>query len=852
MSAGAPWSVKGIDPKAREIAKDLARRSGMTLGEWLNQVILEDGEDEPAAPISYRPTSFDTASDRRPRVNPRTGRGYEDAYEAPPSPPHVRARDEGEMDRVTRALEALSARVEAAENRSTLAVSGVNQAVAGLLARLETAEIDQSSTSARIEHVSEDLRDEQGRALDRIRLVERELENPRGLEALQALETALGKIANQVYEGETRNRVSLDEMRNDLTASLRRVDRLEASGGTSAGEAQAMVEGVVSRIAERLEQAEARTTGAIRTLEASFGHLDERMRATESHLDDSRESRFERLAEELGARVEESRAELLQRIDSVGEHRFDHVERALNDLSGHVQASEQRSADAIEKMGNEVLRIAQNLNGRMNGVERSGARYDRASGEIAERIRQSEERTTRLLEEARDTLDRSIARADQRAAAQAVSDLPAAEAAPAALVAAPVAEAAPAPRGPEPADWAAPATGYSESARESIFDEPAPAFPSFPEQTRGVAAFEDVFAEAAADVPVEAPVYEAPAYAPPVYEAPVYEKPAAREPEPEFDEFSAETEFVNPETAPGASPVSTKDAIDAARAAARLGVRDRKDSGGGFLGMGKKKDKEPKREGSTVKKALFSSAVAVIAVSTVVGGALVQREGETADSLDIASLIDRPVKSDPKPLAAVVLSPQLLDPTTTANNAEGAKLYDEATVQLSAKQDGAVDTLLKAANLGYAPAQFHLGKLYETGESGVRKDLAEARRWTERAAIGGERRAMHNLGLYAFDGVGGPKDLPTAAKWFEKAAQLGLVDSQYNLGRLYEQGLGVPQNGREAYEWYLIASNAGDDESRAAADQLRTKITATDRAAAERAATAFRSTDPEPATLASR
>src|SRR3954463_14427015 len=46
MTAGAPWSVKGIDPKAREVAKDLARRSGMTLGEWLNRVILEDDVPE--------------------------------------------------------------------------------------------------------------------------------------------------------------------------------------------------------------------------------------------------------------------------------------------------------------------------------------------------------------------------------------------------------------------------------------------------------------------------------------------------------------------------------------------------------------------------------------------------------------------------------------------------------------------------------------------------------------------------------------------------------------------------------------------------------------------------------------
>ncbi|MFN7238166.1 MAG: hypothetical protein ACK5VL_10705, partial [Brevundimonas sp.] len=45
MSAAAPWSVKGIDPKAREIAKDLARRSGLTLGEWLNTMILDEDED---------------------------------------------------------------------------------------------------------------------------------------------------------------------------------------------------------------------------------------------------------------------------------------------------------------------------------------------------------------------------------------------------------------------------------------------------------------------------------------------------------------------------------------------------------------------------------------------------------------------------------------------------------------------------------------------------------------------------------------------------------------------------------------------------------------------------------------
>ena len=51
MSANAPWSVKGIDPKAREIAKDLARKQGKTLGEWLNEKIIEGGLEGGDAPV---------------------------------------------------------------------------------------------------------------------------------------------------------------------------------------------------------------------------------------------------------------------------------------------------------------------------------------------------------------------------------------------------------------------------------------------------------------------------------------------------------------------------------------------------------------------------------------------------------------------------------------------------------------------------------------------------------------------------------------------------------------------------------------------------------------------------------
>jgi localization factor PodJL len=49
MKLSVPWSVKGIRPEVRESAREAARRSGMSLSEWLNTVIInqaaEDGSE---------------------------------------------------------------------------------------------------------------------------------------------------------------------------------------------------------------------------------------------------------------------------------------------------------------------------------------------------------------------------------------------------------------------------------------------------------------------------------------------------------------------------------------------------------------------------------------------------------------------------------------------------------------------------------------------------------------------------------------------------------------------------------------------------------------------------------------
>jgi localization factor PodJL len=62
MKPGIPWSIKGVEPELREVAKTAARRSGMTLGEWLNSAINEQAEDSPdsAAPAKVARSRIST------------------------------------------------------------------------------------------------------------------------------------------------------------------------------------------------------------------------------------------------------------------------------------------------------------------------------------------------------------------------------------------------------------------------------------------------------------------------------------------------------------------------------------------------------------------------------------------------------------------------------------------------------------------------------------------------------------------------------------------------------------------------------------------------------------------------
>ena len=79
----------------------------------------------------------------------------------------------------------------------------------------------------------------------------------------------------------------------------------------------------------------------------------------------------------------------------------------------------------------------------------------------------------------------------------------------------------------------------------------------------------------------------------------------------------------------------------------------------------------------------------------------------------------------------------------------------------------------KADSLGNVEALNNLGYLYDEG-LGVRRDRTKARDFYTRAAEAGNAGAQMNLSAYYFEGLGGlRKDLAKALVWAQKAADQG-------------------------------------------------------------------------------
>ena len=844
MSAAAPWSVKGIDPKAREIAKDLARRSGMTLGEWLNSMIMDDpDEDEGITPLPRR-TPIPDPYDRRSR-----SRRLDDVYGA-----------EDENVRVGASLEIIAGRLEAAERRSTVAIQGIDQAVAGLVRRMEGQDEIGLGYARRIDDIADELRE----GHKRLRRFEQET-GPKTEEGFARLDAALGAVSSRLFDLDERQRNTIGELRE-------RMEAVEKVAGPGAGT------DILAQVGARLDEAQDRTSEALKGLERSFAALDLRLRDAEGRIELDRSgeaARFEKLAESLTREVEDGRAEMLRRLEVVEtDGRSERVERALAAVSDQTRAAEQRSADAVEAMGREVLRIAQNLNVRVEKVEtgvsgqaaaigrelndkldremgryaqamdqrltrsddqhalaleRLGGeitrisdrlseriaqserrsaqalddigrrlsentdkieqRYDRASGELGERMRQSEERTARLLAEARESIEQRGVRVVRR-------ETPL--------------------ESPEPTPWS-PAESPSGDWRAAAFadpldvelnddlnaqvvevEKPTALFGSSPERARfgavSAALAEDVepafadqiLASMAGDDFGGADVSDVLTEPQPVGGLP----PLVDAPEDDDDDsgFSAESDFIDPralQAGAAAGRASTRDTLDAARAAmADPDEAPRKGFGlkrGGKSKLQERLDKQASREGSTIRKALGASAVAAL----VMGGGYA--------SLQLAE-------------GSGFALPGMTTLTGGAEPGVGTAEAPIAAVALNATPTEAVPSPDVAATEG-ATLYARGVQLIDNGDDSGLEALKRA------ANLGYGPAQMRLAGLYQEGGAGLTPDPVEARAWARRAAEGGEARAMHYYAMQLYDGEGGARNRVEALSWLKKAAEAGRVDS---------------------------------------
>ncbi|KAG1233629.1 hypothetical protein G6F35_001283 [Rhizopus arrhizus] len=123
----------------------------------------------------------------------------------------------------------------------------------------------------------------------------------------------------------------------------------------------------------------------------------------------------------------------------------------------------------------------------------------------------------------------------------------------------------------------------------------------------------------------------------------------------------------------------------------------------------------------------------------------------------------------------------------------------------------AISYFKKADELGMATATFRLGKIYEQGQLGIKKDAAQAFKYYTRAAEMKCHEAMLELSRLYKDGIPGYLNAHPmmAYKWCLYATENGNEIAEYTLGCYHEDGIGIYPNYSQALEWFTKSASKG-------------------------------------------
>ncbi len=254
MKPGIPWSVKGIDGKAREIAKDAAMSQGQTLGQWLNQKILESAsEDAEQKPRTTRKKAASSARSSRSKTA-ASSRGKSAAKSAKLSP-----SDESSIERK---LDMLVDRLSEMQEREAVAESPQHA-----LSAAAPAAGEQTSSRA-MELLLDRIEQGEKRAEDGVRTLGKRVDKigdrleevalrpveitARDVPGFSALEGAVRNIVDHIEKSDKQSRDTIGQLQNRIVELNGKVESPAHDNGRP--EFVADLEARMQELAAKVEQ----------------------------------------------------------------------------------------------------------------------------------------------------------------------------------------------------------------------------------------------------------------------------------------------------------------------------------------------------------------------------------------------------------------------------------------------------------------------------------------------------------------------------------------------------------------------------------------------------------------------
>ncbi len=346
MRPGVPWSVKGIDPEVRAAAKSAARRARMTLGEWLNGVILDqngNNVDSVLTRDSHPEVSFlsVTPQDTDP---PSIGGVLRDD---PPRRPAAARRDDSalRLQDIARQLadlaqkERQSAPVRPFEPERGRSAED-EEAFARLLERIDDNE---RQTVEALTAVNERLSimGQQVAMQPRVEAFAR----PEDVPGYSALESAIRNVVEHIEISERRTRDSLKAMQDRLSELAEQATRRPG------------------------EEDQPRTAPVIAQLEARVAELSNRLQHTESSLQSALPDQLRRELGQIAERIESVKSSADQVVKQAQTAASGVARSELREIETRVLASLREAQAAASASTTAAPEIGQ-LKGEIGGLSR--------------------------------------------------------------------------------------------------------------------------------------------------------------------------------------------------------------------------------------------------------------------------------------------------------------------------------------------------------------------------------------------------------------------------------------------------------------------------------------------------